>query len=378
MSSIAGVAGVGNGAATTVAATVPVDLYRGIVFPNHMRELRRAHGYAKLLPLAAAIPDIPYIRLSKIERGEVVARPEELRHIAAALGIAPETLLIDPDAPGFDIARWAEPFRDGSDIDIAEERFAVLLGAAVRALRANDAALTIAAIERDHGLPPVNLSRLENAQKTFARWNGSVRQSLYSLFGVSGEAALRALIEDRHRSGALDAFLSSVSDPAERLARSRDRIAELRAALASGQPGTARPGRAAPVHATVPAPTNVPAATIPVYSTGLPGGLIAAEATSEQVAAPENVSPQAFAVRTSRATLGPGLPVQTLLIADPARSPSPGGLVLLREEQGWRLLAIESNRSGGMTGFSLHPEYEVPLDDCDPARLAPVVTATFP
>ncbi|WP_163364596.1 helix-turn-helix transcriptional regulator, partial [Escherichia coli] len=84
------------------------DFYRAIVFPNRVREQRQRHGFAKLLRLSAGIPEIPYIRLSKIERGEVVARPDELRRIAAALGIAPADLLLDIDSPDFDIAAWAE------------------------------------------------------------------------------------------------------------------------------------------------------------------------------------------------------------------------------------------------------------------------------
>ena len=128
-----------------------IDFYRAIVFPNRVREQRQRHGFAKLLRLSAGIPEIPYIRLSKIERGEVVARPDELRRIAAALGIAPADLLLDIDSPDFDIAAWAEPFSDGAQIDLKEERFAVLLGAALRARRTLDPALTIAMIERDFG-----------------------------------------------------------------------------------------------------------------------------------------------------------------------------------------------------------------------------------
>jgi hypothetical protein len=59
------------------AAIVP-DRYRAFVFPNRVREQRRAHGLQKLMALGERLPDIPYIRLSKIERGEVVARADEL------------------------------------------------------------------------------------------------------------------------------------------------------------------------------------------------------------------------------------------------------------------------------------------------------------
>jgi hypothetical protein len=93
---------------------VRIDLHRAYIFPNRMRDQRRSHGYPKLLRLAAALPEIPYIRLSKIERGEVVARPDEVRRIAGALGIAPAELLLDIDGRGFDIAVWARPFEDGT------------------------------------------------------------------------------------------------------------------------------------------------------------------------------------------------------------------------------------------------------------------------
>lgn len=200
-----------------------IDFYRAIVFPNRVREQRQRHGFAKLLRLSARIPEIPYIRLSKIERGEVVARPDELRRVAAALGIAPADLLLDIDAADFDIAAWAEPFSDGAQIDLKEERFAVLLGAALRARRTLDPALTIALIERDYGLPPVNLSRVENAQKPFSRWNTAVQRALFALFGVADEPALRAEVEKRRATGALDAFLATIANPETRIARTRER-----------------------------------------------------------------------------------------------------------------------------------------------------------
>lgn len=347
---------------------VQVDLHRAYIFPNRMREQRRSHGYPKLLRLAAAIPEIPYIRLSKIERGEVIARPDELRRIAAALGIAPAELLLDIDAPGFDIAAWAEPFEDGSPADLEEERFAVLLGAALRARRLSDAALTISAVEREFGLPPVNLSRIENALKPFARWNAATHAALYALFGVSNEAALRQLIAAQHGTGALDAFLSKVSDPAARHARSRARIAELAAALEE------MPAMPVPR----PAPATVGSVRlIPVHGGALPRGLIADTPTGETIEGPRVAGPRAFGLKVGRATLGGGLPGQATVVADPDRLPVPGGLAALREEAGWRLLTVGSDRDGRTIGYSVNPELEIALDECDPARLAAIVSAIF-
>jgi hypothetical protein len=350
---------------------VRIDLHRAFIFPNRMRDQRRSHGYPKLLRLAAAIPEIPYIRLSKIERGEVVARPDEVRRIAAALGIAPAELLLDIDAPGFDIAVWAEPFTDGSAPDLEEERFAVLLGAALRARRTSDSTLTIAAVEREYGLPPVNLSRIENAQKPFARWNAATQSALYALFGVSSEAMLRQLVLERYRGGKLDGFVAHVSDPAVRHARSRTRIAELAAALQdapeSPLPSVPRPGPSAIGSVRL----------IAVRGAPLPQGLIADTVTSETVEAPHVAGPRAFGLKVGRATLGGGLPGQAIVIADPDRLPVPGGLVALREPAGWRLLSVGSDRTGRMIGYSVNPELEIGLDDCDPARLAAIVSAIF-
>jgi transcriptional regulator with XRE-family HTH domain len=353
------------------AEAIPVDLHRAFVFPNRMREQRRARGYPKLLRLAAKIPDIPYIRLSKIERGEVVPRADELRRVAAALGIAPAELLIDVDGPGFDIAEWAAPFADGAPADLQEERFAVLLGAAVRARRTADPALTIAAIERDYGLPPVNLSRVENAQKTFGRWNAATQRALLQLLNVASEAELRAHVAALARAGALQAFVGSIANPAARHLRTRTRIAEIAAALQDHPEAPA----------AVPAPPAVgpaPVPLVPVLGGALPHGLIAGIPTDEKAEAPHSAGPRAFALKTGRATLGAGLPGQSVVIVDPDRFPTPGGLAALREEAGWRLLSVGSDREGRMIGYGSNPPIEISLDDCDPATLATVVAALFP
>ncbi|MBO9713526.1 MAG: helix-turn-helix transcriptional regulator [Sphingomonas sp.] len=351
-----------------LARPITADPFRSIVFPNRLRELRRRQGFSKLLPFASAVPDIPYIRLSKIERGEVVARPEEIRRIAAALGLPPASLLVDIDAPGFDLAHWAEPFLDGSAVNPEEERFAVLLGAALRARRTENAALTISAIERDYGLAPVNLSRVENALKPFGRWSTPTQRALFALFGVPDEAALRRQVEAALAAGALDAYLPQIANPEHRHERTRARIAELAAALEGAVP------LAAP---DAPPPPVGPVRMVPVIGAPLPGGLIAETPATELVEAPAHAGPAAFGLRVSRATLGGGLPAQSTVICDPARFPAPGGLAVLREPGGFRLLAIASGRDGRMIGYSTNPEHEVMLDDCDPSAVAAVVAAVF-
>lgn len=360
---------------------VPVDPFRAIVFPNNVRDRRQHGGYPRLLQLSAALPDISYIRLSKIERGEVFPRPDELRRIAATLGIAPHALLLDVAAPDFDIARWAAPFFDPDSLDMTEERFAVLLGAAMRARRAQDGALTIAALERDFGLPPVNLSRIENAAKTFSRWNMSVQRALYTLFDVPDEAALRHLVEERYRAGLLNGWLHAVSDPATRLARAGEKTRELATALAGETPPAPNTHigthMGAPTPAMSPAPDAAPR-TLPILGGTMADGVIAATPTGGTIAAPVNAGPRAFALKIARATLGPGLPAGSIAIADPDRAPVPGGIVAVRDGAGWRLLFTTPDREGRMMGHSLHPEHSEMIDDRPPGEIAGLVNAFFP
>ncbi|AQR75776.1 hypothetical protein BXU08_08345 [Sphingomonas sp. LM7] len=365
-----------QGGARSTLGDVPVDLYRCFVFPNRMREQRRIAGHARLLRLATTLPEIPYIRLSKIERGEVVPRADELRRIAAALNIAPADLLVDVDAPGFDIAHWAQPFVEGAPADLDEERFAVLLAAALRARRAGDPALTIAAIERDYALAPVNLSRVENAQKTFDRWNAATHSALYQLLRVADAAELRDHVAMLHANGALDAFLAGIPGPAVRHERTRARIAEIAAALRADD---ATPTlAAAPVLAPLPVIGAASVRLVPVLGAPLAQGLIADTPTPEKAEAPHAAGPRAFGLKVCRATLGGGLPGQAVVIVDPDRYPSAGSLAALREADGWRLLSVGSDREGRMIGYSSNPELEIALDDCDPARLAALVSAIFP
>lgn len=377
---------------------ISVDPHRLVVFPNRIRELRRAHGQSKLLALSARLPAIPYIRLSKIERGEVVARADELRAVAAAIGVEAADLLIDVDAPEFDIARWAEPFQDAGAFDAVEEGFAVKLAAAVRVRRAGDRALTVAALDRDYGIAPVILSRIENAHKTLDRWNAATVGALCRLLAVRDEGELRALVEAQYRSGALDAALAGFGDPEARLARMRARIAALVAELGgapvpgpdaagNGRAVTARTATAAtpptgrPAIAA-PAPTPPSFATIrllPVFGAPRADGLIDPVAVpGALVEAPRHAGPRAFGLRACRPSLGAGLPGHGVLVVDPDAYPFGAGLAVLREDDGYRLLQTSYDLNGAMRGHSLNPPLDLALDGTDPARLAAVLAVVFP
>ncbi|PNU04799.1 helix-turn-helix domain-containing protein, partial [Novosphingobium guangzhouense] len=311
-----------------------IDYHRALVFPNRIRKFRKQLNIGSLLELSERLPGITYIRLSKIERGEIFARADELRDLGRALGVDPVDLLIDVDAPGFDIAAWAEPLHGPAPADPEAELGAVLLAAALRARRGGDPALTIAVLESEYGIAPVVLSRIENALKPLDRWNEDVRAALRRLFGAATDGALVAHIEALNAAGALDAVLPLVANPEIRLAKSRTRIAALKDELTGRQPEAPAPAAAGATTATgavasdrtqaMPAASTTAAAAaaapasaippalaalrlLPVIGTPLPNGLIAPTPTGAQVEAPRSAGPRAYGLRLGRPTLGAGL-----------------------------------------------------------------------
>ncbi len=355
---------------------IVLDPNRAFIFPNRVREQRQRHGLQKLMALSNLIAEIPYIRLSKIERGEVVARADELVRIAGALGIAPHDLLLDVDAPGFDIATWAEPFRDMTAWNEADEREAVMVGAALRVRRSQDRALTIAVLDRDFGLPAVILSRIENAQKPLDRWNAATLASLCRVFGVEDVPTLRATVTAQYRRGELDGFVSTVTDPEARLARSRERIATLRTALSALNEGRVAPSKA--VRNTAAALATYHPRELRVHGAALAGGLIDFTPSDERVEAPARAGPRAFALRVCRATLGAGLPASAVVVVDPDRPAVAGGLAAIRVGKAYRLVTVTFDRNGATTGYSVTPDMEINLDTLDPADVAGVIGAIFP
>ncbi|WP_114955037.1 helix-turn-helix domain-containing protein [Sphingosinicella terrae] len=367
------------------------DRFRQFIFPNRMRELRRRHGFPKLLALAAMLPDIPYIRLSKIERGEVVARPDEIVRIAGLLGVEPTDLLIDVDSPEFDMASWSEPFQDSRAPDEEEERFAIMLAAAMRIRRAQSSELTIAALDKVYGLPPVILSRIENAFKTLDRWNDATVRGLCRVFGVENARALRQLVQDRYRHGLLDDQIGAVADPEARLRKTRERVSRLAEALATSvaAPVPAVPGVPQPFETASERPVARPARLdrpdssgaesrlVPVLGVPIAGGLIAPQETGHLVEAPRAAGPRAFGLRICRPSLGLGLPGSAVVVADPDVFPASGGLALLREQDNYRLVAITFDRNGAMIGHSVNPDMEIAVDAVDPSDVAAVLSAVF-
>lgn len=354
--------------------SIILDPYRAIVFPNAMRELRRRAGFPKLLGLAAAIPDIPYIRLSKIERGEVVAKAAELVTIAEALGVSPKELIVDIDDPAFSMAAWAAEIQDVRPADREAEEFAVMLGAALRLRRTSDRALSIAVIDKEYGIPPVILSRIENAHKTLDRWNDPTVKAICRVFGAADVEALKAMVHEFHRGGRLADLVKDISNPEVRIGKTRAKVAELMAQL-SGPPSAdgSEPTDASTTDAGF-ATANV--RLLPVFGAPLPDGLIARTPTAETIEAPRGAGSRAYGLRVLRPTLGGGLPGRATVVVDPDRFPS-SGLAVVKDGEGYRILSITFDRNGAMKGYSVNPDREIAIDTLDPGDVAAVLSAVF-
>jgi len=345
------------------------------VFPNAIREQRRRKGWESLLTLAGSLPHIPYIRLSKIERGEVVAKAAELQVIADVLGVDVNALLIDVDAPDFSIAMWAGLRGEPLNIDHEREELAMLLAAAFRARRAGKPELTLARLQSDFGLPAVIVSRIENAVKAPDKWNAATLTGICAVMEVASAKQLVALLQMEFEEGTLDDWLLRIPNADERKARTSGRIAALRAELAQG---SIREAPLRPVAKSV--DIAVHAVKLPVSGISVGDGLI--DPLSGQlpansfVVAPVGAGPRAYALRMGRATLGAALPGHAVLIVDPDRFPAQGGLAVLSEGDMLRVLAVTTDRDGRLIGHSLNPEKAVPLDEVCAADVA-MVTAVL-
>jgi hypothetical protein len=352
---------------------IVVDPHRAVLFPNRIREPRIRSGHPRLFAFAASIATIPYIRLSKLERGEVFAREDELKLIARTLDVAPSDLLLDVSSPDFDLAEWFLPFADGTAADTRQEaEFAIMLAAAVRQRRYSDATLTAGKLDRDFGIPPVILSRLENAQKGLDRWSGRVVTSLCSFFAIDDEHALRRQVVERFKAGELDVFIDAIPGADQRMARTRQRVAALRMALARDEEGDGIDEPPRKRSGSTPAKRM-----LRVLGRPLADGLIEAEETGAEVEAPAAAGPRAFGLRVGRSPLGPGLPGQATLIVDPDRYPQAGGLAVVREGSAYRIAAVASGKDGKMSIYATSPSYDAWMDELDGADVSAVIGAAF-
>ena len=155
---------------------------RGVVFPNHVRDVRRSKNYETLRDFdGKAKVDgtvITYNRLAKIERGEVVPDASEITGIARALKVPVDALLVDPTSPMFDRTAWARDHIEASLKNRGGDLPAMKLGAAMRVHRLS---LKLSTSDlKQHGLPAATASRIENAERPLERWARDVKNGIAS------------------------------------------------------------------------------------------------------------------------------------------------------------------------------------------------------
>lgn len=119
------------------------------------------------------------------------------------------------------------------------------------------------------------------------------------------------------------------------------------------------------------------AAMVQVVGIPLGDGLIEPFPNPQHVALPSGSGPDSYALRMCRASLGAAIPGGAILIVDPARAPVQGGLAVLREGEGLRVLALATDKEGRLFGHSNTPFKEIALDTVSPADLAMVTAVLF-
>lgn len=376
-------------ATAATVLNIPFRPFRHVVFPNNIRALRRARPDLShddvLSPRADAVlggePRRRYLRLSKIERGEVVPTAEELTEISRALALDAERLMVDVTSPSFSLADWGNATRVERMFTPQDDRLALLVAAGFRRARRLLPSRSTAQL-RALGLRGVDMWRIENACRPINRWKPRALEIIAAVLGLEA-ADVRNIsfhVEELHAAGELSEWLSPLIDESLQLDRIVRTVARIRAEL-DGVAGSvaALPRRQDPLlfdSQPPPAPALRPILLRGDGSTA--SGLIAHSRGGATVIAPGPCGPGAFALRTGRPVLGPAFPAGTILVVDPDRPPSVGGVAVILEDEGFRVVALSTDRTGARIGYTVTPPAEYDVEGLDYGRLLGVTLAQLP
>jgi len=365
---------------------------RGVVFPNHVRDVRRSKNYETLRDFdGKAKVDgtvITYNRLAKIERGEVVPDASEITGIARALKVPVDALLVDPTSPMFDRTAWARDHIEASLKNRGGDLPAMKLGAAMRVHRLS---LKLSTSDlKQHGLPAATASRIENAERPLERWARDVKNGIASFFGVDSFRKVEARVEKMFESGELTIMLSELFSEEALQARINRRTRSLLAQL----PGTAAKkimehldeqyttlpdvlrttARSRHLESMLSAgqdnetPSGEAAAATPVVEDGdtetkgtddmmvlgarLLGNRITLEAeTGRRIARPTGVGPEAYAVQVDVSTVGSRIQRGSTVVAEEGHEIAAGDLVVIRDSYDNSVMIAEALVDEGSTFF---------------------------
>jgi len=365
---------------------------RGVVFPNHVRDVRRSKNYETLRDFdGKAKVDgtvITYNRLAKIERGEVVPDASEITGIARALKVPVDALLVDPTSPMFDRTAWARDHIEASLKNRGGDLPAMKLGAAMRVHRLS---LKLSTSDlKQYGLPAATASRIENAERPLERWARDVKNGIASFFGVDSFRKVEARVEKMFESGELTIMLSELFSEEALQARINRRTRSLLAQL----PGTAAKkimehldeqyttlpdvlrttARSRHLESMLSAgqdnetSSSEGAAATPVIEGGdtdtkgtddmvvlgarLLGNRITLEAeTGRRIARPTGVGPEAYAVQVDVSTVGSRIQRGSTVVAEEGHEIAAGDLVVIRDSYDNSVMIAEALVDDGSTFF---------------------------
>ena len=206
------------------SSQIPVvenGIARLTVFPNKLREIRREAGYETLKDFVEAtkLDAVNYIRLAKIERGQIFPRPEEMLALAEVLKVEPIDLVIDTLDGKFDRVAWAHENIKATLKFSGGNRKDMRIGAALR-VRRRILGIPILSLQA-FGLPAATASRIENAERPFERWKPKVQKAVARAFGLRSMDNVEKVIDSYEEDGSLAATMAELFSP-EALAERHD------------------------------------------------------------------------------------------------------------------------------------------------------------
>ncbi|MAF27623.1 MAG: hypothetical protein CL820_12395 [Croceicoccus sp.] len=190
---------------------VESGIVRSTVFPNKLRDLRREAGYEMLTDFIreTGLEEISYIRLAKIERGQIFARPDEIIEIAKLLNVDPMSLFIDTAEKDFDRETWARDHTEASLTFRGGTREDMRIGAALR-IRRRELGLSTTDLKKKYGMPAATASRIENAERPFHRWPDKTRKAIARMMGGASMRDIARSVTAYEQEGRLDAMMAEL------------------------------------------------------------------------------------------------------------------------------------------------------------------------
>lgn len=330
-------------------------IVRSTVFPNAMRDVRLRRGFESLKSFDSQV-DITYTRLAKIERGEIFPTAKEMISISRAMGVPVSSLLIDQKDPAFDREKWARSHIEASLSHRGGGLEDMKLGAAMRVCRL---ALGNSTTDmKGFGLPAATVSRIENADRPFDRWDAQTQKGIAQVlatFGgasIKGYTGIRKKVNEMYKAGILDPQLHHLFSKEAIEERNNRKLKALLEELPEGK-------RVSKLLNDLQESENDISILV---GTKNDDGSFTVHSSSQKVAPPIGAGRNSIALEVVEPVLGPGLPKGTVIVADPEQEVSDGdvAIILNSSRTEAKLLSIAKDKNG-LVGFSMAIEKPIQI-----------------